>query len=139
VKYQISKKFLSYSEAFSITYEAGGIAYWVYPETFSSRHKFSFMDANKNKLGYVYQKLESSESDYKIVVAGVYFGKVVWVNKGFSFREKFKLKINGAANCCVKRYLWKNEFKFFRNGGVVAKITKHSSNWKDSYFVEFSD
>ncbi|MFT5821876.1 MAG: hypothetical protein ACI8ZM_003132 [Crocinitomix sp.] len=139
MKYQIGEKFLSYGEEFPITDVSGNIIYLVYPETFSSGHKFSFMDAKKNKLGYIVQNLNSWEPRYKIILAGVYFGEVIREGSGFKFREKFRLNICKSEFYIVKRYSWHNEYRFIRNGEVVGKASKNSLNWKDGYVVEFFD
>ncbi len=137
MRYVIKEKFWSWGDDFHIYNESQQPVFLVDGQAFSWGDKLSFQDLQGNELAFISQKLLSWMPKYEIYRNGKLFAEMV---KEFSwFNKKFMLDVPGPNDYAIEGSFWEHHYAFYRQQGVVARVSKEYWTWSDTYGVETAE
>ncbi|MBL8923690.1 MAG: LURP-one-related family protein [Myxococcaceae bacterium] len=136
MRYLVKQKLFCLGDDFAIKDEQGTERYTVDGKAFTLlRQKLAFLDAKKNEVAFIREKLVALTPSYEILRDG----KVAAVvKKDFInvFRLGFTVDVPGPDDLEATGSLLEHEYTFRRAGRVVAEVSKRWFSFTDTYGVE---
>lgn len=131
--YVMTQKFWSLSDQFIIRDENRQPMYQVRGQFLSIGDKLRFLDMSGREQAFISEQLVSLLKRYRIYRPD---GSFAVIRKDIDlFSEKYTIKLPGDDNLVVRGNFWDLEYCFYRNGRLVAVVTKKLMSWKDSYAI----
>jgi uncharacterized protein YxjI len=136
MKYIVKQKLFSFGDDFAIKDEHGHEAFSVDGKAFTLlREKLAFLDAKKNEVAFIREKLIALTPSFEILRDG----KVAAVvKKDFInlFRVGFTVDVPGPDDLEATGSLLDHEYTFRRGSKVVAEVSKKWFSFTDTYGVD---
>lgn len=136
MRYVIRQKFFSLGDSFAVKDETGNDVFIVHSQIFSLGKKLRIYDLGGNELCYIEQKLFRFMPEYDIYVAGQHIASI---KKKFAlFKNDFEI-VSSTGSYRVEGDFWAHEFNIYKDGVLVAGISKQFFAFTDTYGVEIDD
>lgn len=136
MRFLIRQKVFSFGDSFTIKDEMQNDRYLVRGRVFSLGDKLRIFDMAGNELIYIEQKLFKLLPEYNIYLYGQYAARVKKEFKLFS--HKFNIE-SSMGNYTVDGNFLGFDFTIYKNGYVVATVSKKFFAWSDTYGVDISN
>jgi uncharacterized protein YxjI len=136
VRYLVKQKLFCLGDDFAIKDEDGNEIFYVDGKAFTLlRQKLAFLDAAKNEVAFIREKLISLTPSYEILRGGEV---AAVVKKDFInvFRLGFTVDVPGPDDLEATGSLLDHEYTFRRGGRVVAEVSKKWFSLMDTYGVD---
>jgi uncharacterized protein YxjI len=135
MRYQMKQKLLSFGDDFTVKDADGSDAYFVDGKAFAIGDKASFQDMQGNELLRIEQKLLSIGKTFHILRDGRQVATVH--KKPFTFfRDVFDVEDGAAGNLDAEGNFTDHEYRFTRDGQLVAGVSKKIFAFSDTYGVD---
>jgi uncharacterized protein YxjI len=137
MRYQMSRKLISFADKFTIQDDDGNDAYFVAGEVFTIGDKLSFQDMRGNELAYIVQRVLSFKTRYEIHRDGRLFAEIV---KEITFiKDRYTVDIPGPNDYTVQGDFLGHEYAFLRGGREVAHASKAYFSLRDRYGIDIDE
>ncbi|MBI1333655.1 MAG: hypothetical protein GC165_12340 [Armatimonadetes bacterium] len=137
MRYQMRQKLFSWGDDFVIRDEYGQDRFFVDGRVFSIGKQLSFQTMNRQELAFIRQELLSWGPKYDIFRNGQHFATVT--KKLFTFLHcTFFIDVPGPDDLVAEGNFTDHEYRFIRQGRVVAGVSKSWFSWTDSYGVDIA-
>lgn len=136
MKYIVKQKLFCFGDDFAIKDEDGNEAFSVDGKAFTLlREKLAFLDAKKNEVAFIREKLIALTPSYEILRNGEV---AAVVKKDFInvFRVGFTVDVPGPDDLEATGSLLDHEYTFRRGAKVVAEVSKKWFSFTDTYGVD---
>ena len=136
MKYIVKQKLFSFGDDFAIKDQDGNEAFSVDGKAFTIlREKLAFLDARKNEVAFIREKLIALTPSYEILRNGEV---VAVVKKDLInlFRVGFTVDVPGPDDLEATGSLLDHEYTFRRGSKVVAEVSKKWFSFTDTYGVD---
>lgn len=136
MRYLVKQKVFSLGDTFGIKDESGNDIFIARRQLFSFGKKLRIHDLSGKELCYIEQRLFKFMPEYDIYIADRH---VANVKKKFAlFKNDFTI-LSPGAEYDVEGDFWAHEFNLYKDGRMVAAITKKYFSLSDTYSVEVDD
>ena len=136
MRYLMKQKLFCWGDDFAIKNEAGEDVFFVDGKAFSFGDKLSFQDVQKNELAFIRQKLLSWGPTYEIYLDNALTAVVK--KKLFTlFHCRFIVDVPGPDDLEAKGNFTDHEYKFWRQSGCTATVSKQWFAWTHTRGVFF--
>lgn len=130
------QKVFSLGDSFTIKDEFGSDLFIVRSQLLSFGKKLRILDLEGNELCYIEQKVFRFMPEYDIYIGGEHIANV---KKKFAFfRNDFQIS-SSVSNYYVEGDFWAHEFGLYKDGGLIARISKQFFSFTDTYGVDIDD
>jgi len=136
LRYVIKQKMFTLTDSFSIKDASGNDIFVAKRQLLSFGKKLRIYDLAGNELCYIEQMLFRFMPEYNIYIAGQHVANV---------KKKFKLFKNDFVITSpynqydVEGDIFAHEFEIYKDGKVVARISKRFFSFTDTYGVDIDD
>jgi uncharacterized protein YxjI len=136
MRYLIRQKIFSLGDSFAIKDENGNDMFIVRSQLLSIGKKLRIYDLRDNEICYIEQRLFKFMPEYDIYIGGQHTANV---KKKFAlFKNDFEITgVN--AQYYVDGDFWAHEFRIFKDGRMIADISKQFFSFTDTYGVDIDD
>lgn len=139
MKFVMKQDLFAFGDDFTIKDEAGREVYTVDGRAFTLlRQKLAFLDAKKQELAFIRERLISLTPSYEILRGGQ-VAAVVKKDLVNVFRLGFTVDVPGPDDLEATGSLLEHEYTFRRGKKVVAEVSKRWFAFTDSYGVEVAE
>ena len=136
MKYIVKQKLFSFGDDFAIKDENGNEAFSVDGKAFTLlREKLAFLDAKKNEVAFIREKLIALTPSFEILRNGE-VAAVVKKDLINLFRVGFTVDVPGPDDLEATGSLLDHEYTFRRGSKVVAEVSKKWFSFTDTYGVD---
>lgn len=136
MKYIVKQKLFSFGDDFAIKDEHGNEAFSVDGKAFTLlREKLAFLDAKKNEVAFIREKLIALTPSFEILRNGE-VAAVVKKDLINLFRVGFTVDVPGPDDLEATGSLLDHEYTFRRGSKVVAEVSKKWFSFTDTYGVD---
>lgn len=135
MRYQLRQELWTYGDDFTIENEHGEACYFVDGKMLTIGDKLSFQDMEGNELAYIEQQLLTIGKRYRLYRNGGVFATVKRDLFTF-FRDGFQVEDPAAGDFDIQGDAKDHEFRFTRNGELIATVSKEYFAMSDTYGVE---
>ena len=134
MKFYIRQKALSWRDRFTVTDEAGNVAYTVEGELFTWGKKLHVTDPAGNEALFISQRIRSFLHRYEVFSGGLRLCTVV---REFTLlRPKYTVEGPGWT---IDGNFWGHEYSIMNGVFPVARVSKAWMTWGDCYELEVYD
>jgi uncharacterized protein YxjI len=138
MRFQMRQKMFSFGDDFAVTDETGREAFYIDGRAFSIGQKLSVLDADRNEVAFISQKLLAWGPTYEIYRDGALAAVVK--KHLFTFLScKFSVDVPGPDDLEAVGNFLDMEYVFNRSGGVAAVVSKRWFTLTDTYGIEIAD
>jgi uncharacterized protein YxjI len=134
----MKQKLFCWGDDFTIKDEQGQDVFFVDGKAFSIGEKLSFQDMAGNELAFIRQKLLAWGPTYEIY-RGSELAAVVKKHLFTFLNCKFTVDVPGPDDLEAEGNFLDHEYRFTREGRIVATVSKQWFSWTDTYGVEVAD
>lgn len=136
MRVNIKQKVFSFGDKFSVNAEDGTPIIYVEGQVFTIGNKLHVLDTQGAELFYIEQKLFKLLPEYRIFSKGE---EVAFLKKEFSILKP-KLNITSAyGDFTIDGNILGYNFSIYKNGNVVATVSKKFVAFSDSYTLDMFD
>lgn len=136
MRYIVKQKIFALGDSFSIRDEAGNDIFRARRQLLSFGKKLRIFDLMDNELCYIEQRLFKFMPEYDIYIAGNHIANI---KKKFAFFKNDFVINSPGANYYVEGDVWAHEFCLYKEGRMVAVISKKFFSIGDTYGVDIDD
>lgn len=136
MRYVVRQKIFSLGDSFSIKDEFGNDVFMARRQLFTFGKKLRIYDLFDNELCYIEQKIFKFLPEYNIFMGDQH---VANVKKKLAFLKNDFVISSPDAQYYIDGNLWAREFNIFRDGRLVAVISKAFFSFTDTYGVDIDD
>ena len=137
MRYVMQQKLMAVGDDFSIKDETGRDVFYVDGYGFSFGKKLAFQNMRKKRIGMIKQKLFSFRKAFSLQQE---HKEVAVVSKSlFSFKPRFFVNVPGPEDYDITGRLLEFDYKFTKNGKVVASVSKKRISIGDAYIIDIED
>lgn len=138
MRFIMQEKWISFGDDFSIKTEDGRQPYFVDGRAFSWGNKLSMINAAREEVAFISQKLLAWGPTYEIHRAGRLYAVVKKVLFTF-FRCRFTVDVPGPDDYEAEGSFLDREYAFIRSGRTAARVSKRFFSWTDTYGIDIAD
>lgn len=136
VRFIVKQKIFALGDSFIIRDDAGNECFKVKGRVFALGDKLRVLDMDDREILYIEQKLFRFLPEYTIYFSGQ---PVAVVKKEFSFfKPRFNIQ-STMGNYTIDGNFFGMEFAIYKNGIMVAQISKKWFSWSDTYGVDIDN
>jgi uncharacterized protein YxjI len=132
--YVLKEKFWTLADQYIIKNDQNKPLFQVKGKFFSIGDKLSLCDMAGSELVYISEQVISLLKRYRITRPD---GSYAVFRQDFHlFNDKFTIKLPGEASYVVRGNFWDHEYSFYRQGRLVAVVSKKLFSWTDAYAIQ---
>lgn len=136
MRYLVRQKIFSLSDSFNIKDEGNNDIFIVKSQLLSFGKKLRIFDLAGRELCYIEQKLFRFMPEYDIYIAG---HRVANVKKKFTFFKNNFVVTSPNSQYDIDGDVFAYDFSIYKDGRVVATISKKFLSLTDTYLVDIDD
>ena len=138
MRYMMKQKLFCWGDDFTIKDDAGTDRFFVDGKAFSLGQQLSFQDMQGQELAFIRQKLLAWGPTYEIYRDNELFA-VVKKELFTFFRCRFTVDVPGPDDLEARGEFTDHEYKFWRQSGLRATVSKQWFAWSDTYGVDIAE
>lgn len=136
MRYVVRQKIFSLGDSFAIKDEVENDVFMARRQLLSFGKKLRIFDLIGNELCYIEQKIFKFMPEYNIFMGDRHVANVK--KKFMLFKNDFEIS-SPEAQYYIEGNLWAREFKIYKDGRLVAVVSKAFFSFSDTYGVDIDD